>query len=380
MKRGGGEGSVGGPRDEGGRSTRLLGAVLAGGGSGRFGSPKPLARLHGTPLWRRAVAALEGACARVVVVANDGVVQREVGRAVPVLADRRVGLGPLGGLDAALARARADGFEGALILAADMPWTPSAALRKLVAAWERRGGVCLAASASPWGFEPLCGVYPATVLDELAGALAEGARAAGSFAGSLGPLEVDAGVAADRFRSVNVPADLPPPAFAVVGNKNSGKTTLAVALLDELARRGRRAMSVKHGHGFRLDRPGTDSWRHREEGRAGRVVLAGPADFAVLGQWPGGEPPGLDALLRRYLFDAEVVVVEGFRGEAVPKVEIFRSSAQPDPAVGPQPGGAADVLAVATDRPDLPWTAPVFDPDDPDAPARIVDLVEARLL
>ncbi len=358
----------------------LLGAVLAGGGSGRFGSPKPLARLHGTPLWERVFSALTGVCGRVVVVANDAVVQKEVARAAPVLSDRRMGLGPLGGVDAALAHAVDRGLSHVMILAADMPWVSREVLKTLARVATRRGGVCVASSGSPWGFEPLCGVYPVSVLEELSTALAAGARTAGSFVGSVDPLEVDTGAPSECFRSVNVAADLPPPGFAIVGNKNSGKTTLAVAILGELARRGRRAMSVKHGHDVQLDRWGTDSWMHRHQGRARRVLLAASDQFAVMGEWPGEQRPSLDVLLSRHLPDADIVVVEGFRREPIPKVEIYRSSAQPEAAVGPELAQDNDMLAVVTDRPDLPWSAPVIAPDAPDLVARLVDMVEARLL
>ena len=64
-----------------------------------------------------------------------------------------------------------------------------------------------------------------------------------------------------------------PPILCIVGKKNSGKTTLTVALAAELNRRGRKVMTVKSGHGFRLDEPGRDSWRHRHEGGPGEADL-----------------------------------------------------------------------------------------------------------
>ena len=109
-----------------------------------------------------------------------------------------------------------------------------------------------------------------------------------------------------------------PPVLAVVGYKNSGKTTLVVRLVSELTRRGHRVMTVKHGHGFELDTEGTDSWRHRHEGGAERVVMAGPEDLAVLGRWGSdGEPPLLE-LVGRFLRDADIVIAEGFKHSAVP--------------------------------------------------------------
>ena len=389
-------------------TAKLLGAVLAGGASRRFGSPKALAKLHGRPLWELAAERLGTVCARVVVVAAGP--ETFPG---PAVRDRTPGLGPLGGVDAALALAAEAGMDGALVLAVDMPWVPEAVLRRL--AEEFDAGMAGEArpwvprSDSPWGFEPLCAAYPVSALVPLEEAVAAGVREAGAFARSQRPALVECGVPREAFRSVNAPADLPPPAVSVVGNKKSGKTTLAVALIDELAGRGRRVMSVKHGHRFRLDAPGTDSWRHRHEGGAERVLLAGPRDFALVGEWgpapddgtrrgasgsaepepPSAEPeppsaqpepPSLDLLLTRHLTGAEVVVVEGFRDARVPKIQIHRSAAQPEPAFHPEEAESAGLVAVVTDRSELPWPVPVFDPDAPNLAGRLADLVEATLL
>ena len=356
----------------------LLGAILAGGGSRRFGAPKTLARLHGKPLWRVAAERLAAVCDQVVAIVNHPGVAQAV--EVETLPDRRPLLGPLGGIDAALARARRDGHEAVLVLAVDMPWVGTAALQRLADAWRERGRVCLPRAGPPFGFHPLCGVYPTANIAPLARALAARSLEAGAFARSLDPAVVDVGLRASALRSVNRPRDLPPPAFSIIGNKKSGKTTLAVAVIAELARRGRRVMSVKHGHHFRLDAPGSDSWRHRHEGRAGRVLLAGPEEFALMGDWgPKGEPP-LDVLLTRHLPEAEIVVVEGFRRAPVPKVEIYRSTAQPEPVLKPDRAEAMGALAVVTDRPGLPWSVPVLDAGAPDVPSRVADLAEAVLL
>lgn len=356
----------------------LLGAVLAGGGSRRFGSPKTVARLHGTPLWQLAAERLGAVCDDVVAVVNHPRVAQQVD--VETLPDRRPLMGPLGGIDAALSRAVASGHEAVLVLAVDMPWVGTGALRLLVEGWREHGRVTLPRAGPPWGSHPLCGVYPLGTLVPLTDALAERRLASGAFARSLDPVVVDTGLRGADFRSVNRRADLPPPAFSIIGNKKSGKTTLAVSVIAELARRGRRVMSVKHGHHFRLDTPGTDSWRHRHEGHAERVLLAGPDEFALMGGWGPDEEPSLDLLLTRHLGGAEIVVVEGFRHAALPRIEIFRADAQPEPVVPPEEARARRVLAVVTDRPDLPWSVPVIRADGDGVPSRVADLAEGRLL
>ncbi len=379
---------------------RLLGAVLAGGRSRRFGSPKALARLHGRPLWQVARGRLAAVCDRVVVVANDSRVAKAVedagdsrapgaGERVGVVADRHPHLGPLAGIQAALGVAAADGMDAVLVLAVDMPWVPRDALARLASAWRAGGGrsavVPRVAPGRP--AEPLCAVYPASALAAAARALEEGRRAAGDFARSLRAVAVDARAGADGwtgpgapFASVNAPGDLPPPAVSVVGNKNSGKTTLVVRLVAELGSRGRRVMSAKHGHNFRVDTPGADSWRHRHEGGAERVLLAGPAGLALVGGWAGRSEPPLDALLVRHLAGAEIVVAEGFRAAAAPKVEVLRASAQAEAVFGPARARAAGVLCAVTDQPDARWTVPVFDAAASETASQVADLVEAALL
>jgi molybdopterin-guanine dinucleotide biosynthesis protein B len=172
-----------------------------------------------------------------------------------------------------------------------------------------------------------------------------------------------------------------PPIVAVVGKKKSGKTTLIERLVTELVRRGRRVGTIKHGHHFDLDTERTDSWRHRAAGSV-RTVLAGPDGYAVVGAWPDGRALGPRELTRRLLPDVDLVVVEGFKAEDVPKIEIFRMAAHAEPVFPPGSEGARRLIAVVTDDPGhaRAMEGPVFDPDLPDLPSRLADLLEARLM
>lgn len=171
-----------------------------------------------------------------------------------------------------------------------------------------------------------------------------------------------------------------PPIVAVVGLKDSGKTSVAVGLVAELRRRGRRVMVVKHGHRFRLDHEGTDSWRFRQEAGAERVVLAGPDDLALLGDWgPGGELP-LYEIAARYLPDAELVVAEGFKTVSVPRIEVHRPAAHAAPLYDPAAVDASLYLALVTDADELEADVPVLDLNRPDLAAVLADLVERSLL
>jgi molybdopterin-guanine dinucleotide biosynthesis adapter protein len=105
--------------------------------------------------------------------------------------------------------------------------------------------------------------------------------------------------------------------ISIIGRKNAGKTTLTVALAGELARRGYRVMTIKHGdHPADVDREGTDSWRHFHEGKAESVLIASP-DLRVLFERAPDEYDPI-GLARRYLQGADIVLVEGFKQSPLP--------------------------------------------------------------
>ncbi len=140
--------------------------------------------------------------------------------------------------------------------------------------------------------------------------------------------------------------------ISIIGRKNAGKTTLTVALASELARRGRRVMTIKHGHHpADVDRKGADSWRHFHEGRAERVLLATPGFRAVFERSEDEYDP--EALARRYLGDADIVLVEGYKRAPLPKVEVYRQGLGDPPLFDPDAPNAAEWVAIVTDLPDL---------------------------
>jgi molybdopterin-guanine dinucleotide biosynthesis protein B len=131
--------------------------------------------------------------------------------------------------------------------------------------------------------------------------------------------------------------------LGVTGSSGSGKTTLLVALLPELVTAGLTVSTIKHAHeGFDIDRPGKDSYRHREAG-AREVLLASPDRWALLHE-ESGPPADLGALLAR-LEPVDLVLVEGFRRDPIEKIEVYR------PAAGRPAQWPTDprILAVASD-------------------------------
>ncbi len=143
----------------------------------------------------------------------------------------------------------------------------------------------------------------------------------------------------------------------VVGRKNSGKTTLAVALIKALRQQGLRVMSLKHGHHpVDADRHGTDTWRHFNEGGADRTLIAGPTTRVLFERTDDDYNPA--ALVRRYLAEADIVIAEGYTGTHFPRIEVARAEAGPPLYLSSRPD--ADLWkAIVTDQ-RLEAHCPVF--------------------
>ncbi len=171
-----------------------------------------------------------------------------------------------------------------------------------------------------------------------------------------------------------------PSVVCVIGKRKSGKTVTAVGLMRELSARGLRVMAAKHGHDFLMDAEGKDSWRHRVVAGAHRVVVAGPDQCAVIGDWPEGGERSLEELVALHLSDADIVVAEGFRMSSAPKIEVFRRAAHARAIYGSTPDIDETYLAILTDVPDFSAHVPLMSVDDPGRFAWLADLVEEHVL
>ncbi len=136
---------------------------------------------------------------------------------------------------------------------------------------------------------------------------------------------------------------MPMHVLGLTGWSGSGKTTLLAALLPRFIARGMTVSTIKHAHhGFDLDQPGKDSWRHRQAG-AREVMIASSQRWALMHEQVGPEP-GLADLLAR-LEPVDLVLVEGFKANPHPKIEVFRPSLGRE-ALWP---GREDIVAIAAD-------------------------------
>jgi molybdopterin-guanine dinucleotide biosynthesis protein B len=355
--------------------------VLAGGRSTRFGADKASATWGGGSVLDRAVSILGEVCDDVVVVSSRAEHDASHRKRIP---DLREGGGPLAGVEAALRHAESVGAGAVFVLACDVFGANAEDLSAILRALGPDDD-----AVAPWregapGFEPLCAMYRTSCAPHASRLLDAG------IGGAHRLLEAVQGRVVpvlDRpLVNVNTPEDLAalprlgPTVVCVVGKKKSGKTTTVVGLVRALTARGHEVMTVKHGHGFDVDREGSDSWKHRHVGGASRVVLAGPDEFAVMGSWAGkygGREPALEELVLRHLGDADIVVAEGFKASGFPRIEVFRRSAHDTPVLGSEGAGEAGLwLAVLTDDPDFEAPCPVRDVDDPERFTWLADVVE----
>jgi molybdopterin-guanine dinucleotide biosynthesis protein B len=151
-----------------------------------------------------------------------------------------------------------------------------------------------------------------------------------------------------------------PKIFGIAGWKNSGKTGLAVRLVTELTARGYRISTIKHAHhDFDIDKVGADSYRHRQAG-ATEVALVSGTRFAIMHELRGEPEPSFEEILAR-LSPCDLVLIEGYKREPVPKIEARRLDAANREPLAP---GDPHIVAIAADHAVEGTSLPVFDLDD----------------
>lgn len=154
--------------------------------------------------------------------------------------------------------------------------------------------------------------------------------------------------------------------FGIAGYSGSGKTTLIELLIPLLVAEGLAVSLIKHSHhDFEIDQPGKDSYRHRTAG-CREVLISSPYRWALIHELRGEAEPALTEQIRR-LSPCDLVLVESFKNEAIPKLEVHRS------ATGKPPLFPHDrnVVAVASDGP-CPTALPQFSLDQP---AKIAEFI-----
>ncbi len=160
--------------------------------------------------------------------------------------------------------------------------------------------------------------------------------------------------------------------IGLAGWSGSGKTTLLTKLIPRFNARGKRVSTLKHAHhNFDVDRPGKDSFEHRSAGATEVLVVSGNR-WALMHELRGAPEPALPELLGK-LSDVDLVLIEGFKRESFPKLEVHRA-ANGKPLLQPDDPW---IVAIATDTALPQATVPLVDLDDVEA---IADLLLSRAL
>ncbi len=159
-------------------------------------------------------------------------------------------------------------------------------------------------------------------------------------------------------------------AIGFAGFSGAGKTTLIVRLIPELNRRGLSVSTIKHAHhGFDLDQPGKDSYAHRAAG-AHEVLVASANRLALMRELRGAPEPSLADLLR-LVAPVDLILIEGFKRDPLPKIEVHRA-ASGKPPIHPEDDC---IVALVSDRAEPPPHLPHASIDDV---AAVADLVLAH--
>jgi len=157
--------------------------------------------------------------------------------------------------------------------------------------------------------------------------------------------------------------------IGLAGWSGAGKTTLLERVIPHLIARGLSVSTLKHAHHkFDVDVPGKDSWKHRQAG-ATEVLVASANRFALMHELRGAPEPTLPELLS-LLSPVDLVIVEGFKSDPHPKIEVYRAENQ-KPFLHAQD---AAIVAVASDVP-VETALPVFHLDDIE---KIADMMLAK--
>jgi molybdopterin-guanine dinucleotide biosynthesis adapter protein len=154
--------------------------------------------------------------------------------------------------------------------------------------------------------------------------------------------------------------------IGIAGYSGSGKTTLIERVIPVLAGAGLRVSLIKHAHHeFDVDQPGKDSYRHRHAGCV-EVLVSSSNRWALMHELRGAPEPTLAEQLK-HLSPCDLVIVEGYKAEPIPKVEVHRADSRTPLLYPTDP----HVVAVATDEP-LDTALPQLPLDQPEAVAAFV--------
>jgi molybdopterin-guanine dinucleotide biosynthesis adapter protein len=148
------------------------------------------------------------------------------------------------------------------------------------------------------------------------------------------------------------------PYLSFVGRSNTGKTTVVERLIPILSKRGLKVAVIKHHpYDFNIDIPGKDTYRYKQAG-ATMSILASPGKVALVEDTE--RELALEEIITRYIRDVDLLIIEGFKRERVPKIEVFMKK---EDGLLPVCTGDKNLIAIITDEL-VETSLPIFSRDD----------------
>ncbi len=166
-----------------------------------------------------------------------------------------------------------------------------------------------------------------------------------------------------------------PPVVSIVAKSGTGKTTLLEKLIAEMNRRGYKVGVVKHdAHRFDIDHEGKDSWRLTQAG-ADTMLISSPEKLAMVKRYTPDQEPTLVETVAKHFQDVDLVLTEGFKKSAMPKIEVHRAE-RSDRLICRDEEHDETLIAVASNS-SLNIDVPLYDINDA---AGLCDLIIERYL
>lgn len=335
---------------------QITGVILAGGKGRRMGGQdKGWLELHGRPLVEHLLTALRPQVATVLINANRHQARyRQYG--YPVISDTLLDYqGPLAGFAAAM---QAVSSAYLVTVPCDAPYFAADGVQRLWNALQTQQAE-LAVAHDGTRLQPVHALLPVRLLPSLQAFLAQGGRKVDLWYAQHSMALADFSDSPRMFMNSNTPEQhaalaqalpLHPPLLGMSGWSGAGKTTLLSSIIPHLKQAGLRVSVIKHGHHrIDLDTPGKDTYRFREAG-ADQVIFASQKTLAVMHACATQADPELRDVLRLVAQTCvDLVLVEGFKHSAIPKLEVHRPSVG-KPLLYPDD---PHIIAIATDAADL---------------------------
>ncbi|WP_415894323.1 molybdenum cofactor guanylyltransferase MobA [Neptuniibacter sp. PT8_73] len=351
---------------------QVTAVILAGGMARRMGGvDKGWMELNGKPLIKHVLDVVQPQVARCMINANRSMdAYGTLG--LPVISDLEGDFqGPLMGIATGLHHAATDWV---LFAPCDGPFLPPVLVRRmLLQAREQKAEIAVATDGKR--MQPVVALIHRDLLGSVQKALASGERKIDRWYAQHNYTEVDFSDFPEAFTNVNRRDDLDdlqqmPKLLGFAAWSGTGKTTLLKKLIPALKEDGIRVGVIKHAHHkFDVDHPGKDSYELRKAG-ADQMLISSGKRWALMVEQDQGDRPSLNHMLSRMDHSLlDLVLVEGFKQESFPKIELHRKEINK----GLMYLEDENIIAVASDEPlQLHRELPLFNINDTDEILRFI--------